>query len=161
MNSLNQPLNRRSFIKRTSALIGLSLLPIPLTRCGALTPGIDEVTIDQAWEDRASELEAHGELRTATNPGPWAEKIGGHLPAVSLEAGSGQLTVITSHGMNADHYITTLYIRNQDGIVIGLKEFSPQDPEAKAVFTYPKGTIKVQAFSFCNLHDHWMAEKTF
>ena len=160
MTLFNPPFNRKGFLMGIFILVGLALLPASFIGCGADYDPRDEVRINPDWEARADKLEAHGALRTATNPGPWGEKIADHLPAASANPVSGQLTVITSHGMSAEHYITTLYIRNQDGVVIGLKELSPTDSEAKAIFTYPKGTIKVQAFSFCNLHYHWMAEKT-
>jgi desulfoferrodoxin (superoxide reductase-like protein) len=41
--------------------------------------------------------------------------------------------------------------------VIGLKEFTGTDPEAKSTFTLPKGTISVIVYSHCNLHDLWDA----
>lgn len=69
-----------------------------------------------------------------------------------------EVTVVTNHGMSEEHYITTIYVRNQNGLVVGLKEFSPTDVEAKVIFHLPKGTTKVTAYSNCNLHDHWMTE---
>jgi desulfoferrodoxin (superoxide reductase-like protein) len=148
-------LNRRDFLKQSGVLASLAFLP-SLVGCG--TGSDDEVSINSTWESRATELEAKADIRTANKPGPWGEKVAGHLPAVDVEHTSKQLTVATAHGMSEEHYITTLYVRNQDGIVIGLKEFSPTDAEPKAVFSYPKGTTKITVYSHCNKHDNWMIE---
>ena len=149
-------LNRRDFLKQSGVLASLAFLP-SLVGCGSNSDS--DVSIDSGWETRADELEAKADIRTANKPGPWGEKVAGHLPAVAVERNSKQLTVVTAHGMSDEHYITTLYVRNQDGIVIGLKEFSPTDTEPKAVFTYPKGTTKISVYSHCNKHDNWMIEK--
>jgi desulfoferrodoxin (superoxide reductase-like protein) len=59
--------------------------------------------------------------------------------------------------MTPEHHITTHYIKNQKGIVIGLKEFAATDTEAKSTFTLPKGTTSLTVCSNCNLHDLWSA----
>ena len=148
--------NRPDFLKQ-SVILGSIALLLCLTNCGSSSE--DEVSINSSWETHADKLENQEDLRTADQPGPWGEKIAGHLPAVAVERNSKQLTVVTAHAMSDEHYITTLYVRNQDGIVIGLKEFSPADAEPKAVFTYPKGTSRISVYSHCNQHDNWMIEK--
>ena len=152
-------MDRRSFIKTSGLLATVAFIPTQLWGCG---DGVDEVTVNEDWETRAGELESRPgkDVLSADNPGEWAEKIGGHVPQVELNMGEGSITVRTNHGMSEDHYIPTLYVRNQDGIVVGLQEFSGTDAEPVATFTLPKGTKSVIAYSFCNLHDHWKSEST-
>jgi superoxide reductase len=109
-----------------------------------------------AWEARAKELEAKGPVYTAAAPGKWQGKEGGHVPSASFEA--RQVTIVTKHPMTPEHWITTHYIKNQKGVVIGLKEFSGTDPEAKSTFPLPKGTTALRVYSYCNRHDLWSAE---
>jgi superoxide reductase len=109
-----------------------------------------------AWEARAKELEGKGPPYTGAAPGKWKGKEGGHVPAASFEP--GQVTIVTKHPMTAEHYITTHYIKDQHGVVIGLKEFTGTDPEAKSTFPLPKGTTGLTVWSHCNLHDLWRAE---
>jgi desulfoferrodoxin (superoxide reductase-like protein) len=108
-----------------------------------------------AWEARASELEARGPVYTAAEPGKWKGKEGSHVPVASFEG--GQVSVVTKHPMTPEHWITTHYIKNQKGVVIGLKEFKGTDPEAKSTFPLPKGTTALTVCSYCNLHDLWNA----
>jgi len=110
---------------------------------------------NHAWEARAKELEAKGPAYTAAAPGKWKGKEGGHVPVASFEA--GQVTIVTKHPMTPEHWITTHYIKNQKGVVIGLKEFTGTDPEAKSTFPLPKGTTALTVCSHCNLHDLWSA----
>lgn len=145
-------LNRRDFLKTTGLLATAAFLPTQLIGCG------DGADVNNDWETRATELEALTEVRTEANPGPWSEKVGGHLPAVEFDMDNTNVTVRTSHGMSEDHYITTIYIRDQNGVVVGLKELNPTDSEAAADFTLPEGTTAITAYSYCNLHDHWMTE---
>lgn len=111
---------------------------------------------NDAWEARAQELEAKGPFYTAAAPGKWKGKEGGHVPVASFEA--GQVTILTQHPMTPEHRITTHYIRNQKGVVIGLKEFSATDSEAKSTFPLPTGTTALTVCSHCNLHDLWSAQ---
>jgi superoxide reductase len=111
---------------------------------------------NHAWEARAKELEAKGPVNTASAPGKWQGKEGAHVPSASFEA-SG-VTIVTKHPMTPEHWITTHYIKNQKGVVIGLTEFSGTDPEAKSTFQLPKGTKALRIYSHCNLHDLWSAE---
>jgi desulfoferrodoxin (superoxide reductase-like protein) len=106
-----------------------------------------------AWEARAKELEGKEPAYTAAEPGKWKGKEGSHVPTASFDA--GQVTVSTKHPMTAEHYITTHYIKNQKGSVIGLKEFTGSDPEARSTFPLPKGTTSLTVYSHCNLHDLW------
>ena len=46
----------------------------------------------------------------------------------------GRVTVVTKHPMTPEHWITTHYIKNEKGTVIGLKEFKGTDSAAKSTF---------------------------
>ena len=110
---------------------------------------------NEAWEARAKELEAKGPVYTAAEAGKWKGKEGSHVPVASFEA--GQVTILTKHPMTPEHWITSHYIKDQKGVVIGLKEFTGTDPEAKSTFPLPKGTTALTVYSHCNLHDLWSA----
>jgi desulfoferrodoxin (superoxide reductase-like protein) len=111
---------------------------------------------NDAWETRAKELEGKGPVYTAAAPGKWKGKEGSHVPVATFEGGG--VTVVTKHPMTPEHWITTHYIKNQKGVVIGLKEFQGTDPAAKSTFPLPKGTTSITVCSYCNLHDLWNAE---
>jgi desulfoferrodoxin (superoxide reductase-like protein) len=111
---------------------------------------------NDAWQARAKELEAKGPPYTAAAPGKWKGKEGSHVPVATFD--SSGVTVVTKHPMTPEHFITTHYIKNEKGTVIGLKEFTPSDPAAKSTFPLPKGTTTITVWSNCNLHDLWNAE---
>lgn len=109
-----------------------------------------------AWQARAKELEAKGPAYTALEPGKWKGKEGGHVPTATFEGDS--VTILTKHPMTPKHWITTHYIKDQKGVVIGLKEFKGTDPKAISSFVLPKKTTSITVCSYCNLHDLWEDE---
>jgi len=158
-------LDRRDFLTRASTLIAATAL---LPACGGSTTDTDTDAFDtdsdssgggaevnDAWETQASDLELAG-VFTAANPGEWAGKEGSHAP--SATATGMDITLITEHGMEADHWIDVVYLRDQDDIVVGLLEFVGTDAAAEATFTLPEGTTEVTPFSHCNLHGLWMGD---
>ena len=155
----SEVMDRRSFIKTSGLLATVAFIPSQLWGCG---DAVDEVTVNADWEARAGDLESRPgkEVLCSENPSEWSGKVEGHVPQVELNMGEGSITVRTNHGMSEEHYIPALYVRNQDGIVVGLQEFSGTDTEPVAMFTLPKGTMSVIAYSFCKLHDHWKSEST-
>ena len=128
---------------------------------------------DPAWATRARELEAAG-VYSATEEGPWPGKAPKHVPIV--EAAKGVVQVSVPHEMRPAstpdagapgdagalpaHYVGTIYIKNQEGIVIGLKELQATSPLPVALFSLPPGTTSVTAFAWCNLHGTWRAVPT-
>jgi hypothetical protein len=57
------------------------------------------------------------------------------------------------------HYITTIYVKTDAGMVIGLIEFAATDPAPPSVtFVLPAGTKSVTAYEFCNLHGLWASK---
>jgi desulfoferrodoxin (superoxide reductase-like protein) len=144
--------NRRTFIKYNGLAAITVAVPSWLYSQGAeAASGKNE-----AWEARAKELEGKGPTYTAAAPGKWKGKEGSHVPVATFD--SAGVTVVTKHPMTPEHWITTHYIKNEKGTVIGLKEFKGTDSAAKSTFPLPKGTTTITVWSNCNLHDLWSAE---
>ncbi len=104
-----------------------------------------------------------GIVYTKQFPGKWSGKIGGHTPNITVEG--NKVTVTTTHGMSEAHYIVRHTIVSKCGKVLGEKTFQPSDAEAKSVFELPDtkskyawDTTTLDATSFCNKHDLWIAE---
>jgi desulfoferrodoxin (superoxide reductase-like protein) len=103
-------------------------------------------------EAKADKMEKTGVL-TPEAPGQWAGKEGSHTPVATV---SGQsITVITKHEMTTEHWIHAIYLRDQDGKVVGMVALKPTDAEAKGTFSVPTGTTTVTPYSFCNKHGLW------
>lgn len=131
------------------------------------------------WQALADGLEAPdgpccytaGDLPDPTSPGSGAPES--HLPLVSIDP-DWRLTVSLAapHPMTrgdaetAPHWITTMYVRDQNGVVLGLRDFGqnevkPQFADRNAPslqVLLPPGTERVRAFSFCNQHENWASD---
>ena len=149
--------SRRDFL-RASAGLATTTVAVPASLWGCVVPPDAYADINTSWEKRAEQLESNGVL-TGSSPGPWAGKEALHIPTVTFNSGGGTVTVTTPHGMARDHWITTIYVRNQEGVVVGLQEFTGLDPAATATFNLPPGTTWITAYSYCSLHDHWSAAR--
>lgn len=112
---------------------------------------------DQArlWQARADQLEAYGQVLTEADPGRFPDKIAVHVPIIQIA--DGQVKVTLNHPMAAEHWITTVYVRDQSQRVVWLQEFTPKDQKAEITFPRPAAT-QIVAYGFCNLHDHWKSE---
>jgi superoxide reductase len=146
---------RDVIIRGASAAAASFVVPVWLAGCGE---DANAAPRNDAWEARARELENKGAVLTAAAPGKWAGKEGTHVPGASFGK-DGTVTITTPHPMSAEHWIMTQYIRNQDGVGIGLRDHAATESAATAVFPLPKGTTAIVAYSFCNLHDHWKADR--
>mmetsp|Transcript_19701 Transcript_19701/g.40091 ORF Transcript_19701/g.40091 Transcript_19701/m.40091 type:complete len:119 (-) Transcript_19701:269-625(-) len=98
------------------------------------------------------EWEAKGVL-DATNEGNWVGKAAKHVP-VLVWMGGGKVSVSVPHGMEPDHWITCIWIKDEAGKVLDYKLLKASDGKATADFTVPVGTA-ITAFEKCNLHDVW------
>ncbi len=97
-----------------------------------------------------------GVVYTKEQPGQWAKKVASHAPEVEVKGGN--VSLVTRHGMSAEHYIVRHTLVLADGTVVGGKTFTPSDKPASS-FTLPaayKG--EVFATSFCNKHDFWVTK---
>lgn len=140
------------------------------------------------WESRAKQLEASGNIYTEAAPGPWAGKERSHVPTIVADTMmKNRVTVLVNHvmqkatlvdggvpdagdaGEDADaapvqvttpeHYVTTIYVRTDTGVVAGLVEFSSSDASPPSVtFVLPAGTKSVTAYENCNIHGLWASK---
>ncbi len=154
--------NRRQFLQN----IGLgtaAIATLPIFGCGDKDDdtggggGDGGATVNDDWEAMAADLEAAG-IFTPDDPGEWEGKEGSHTPSVSASGTS--VTVVTDHGMSVDedHWIDHIYLRDQDGVVVGLQMFDGTEAEASSTFSLPEGTTSVTPYSSCNLHGLWMGD---
>jgi desulfoferrodoxin-like iron-binding protein len=153
-------MQRREMLKTTMGLFATAAAVPLLAACGSDDP--EGAPVNDAWETRASELEASQSAEyTAAAPGPWAGKEGGHVPSLTSGATA---TIETMHGQTVgvpdedDHFITTLYVKDQDGVVIHLLELDGSEEAPTSSFTPPEGTTQMTAYSYCNLHGLWMSD---
>jgi desulfoferrodoxin-like iron-binding protein len=152
-------MQRREMLRSTLGICAAAAAAPLLAACS----GDDEgAPVNAAWEQRASELESsQSEVYSMTSPGPWAGKEGGHVPAVATGA---TVTVETMHGQTVDvpdeedHWITTLYVRDQDGVVIHLLELDGTEETPMTSFAPREGTTQMTAYSYCNLHGLWKSD---
>lgn len=161
---------RRQVVKAGGAFATVVAIPSWLWGCAgevdfAADPSVGGAERNDEWETIASELEAAG-LYTQGEPGPWAGKEAVHVPRVTLNGGAGSVTVLVKHEMTAEHWIPVIYLRDQDGLVIGLTSYGRDAYDGKAgdkdpsvTFELPSGTRQVTAYAYCNLHQNWVIEQ--
>jgi desulfoferrodoxin (superoxide reductase-like protein) len=148
-------MNRRAFL----GLVGATAVATPACTLGVGdAPEPTSGVTDPAWEIRATQLEQANGIFTAAAPGMWAGKEATHVPSVAFNA-DGSVTVSTTHGVAEDHWITTIFVRDQRGDVIHLKEFVGRGTgvvaAATTTFTPRAGTTSITAYAYCNKHDLW------
>jgi desulfoferrodoxin (superoxide reductase-like protein) len=112
------------------------------------------------WQIRADDLKGP-EVYTKAKPGIWAGKEGTHVPSIVREG--DLITVSCTHGVDPEgkHWVTTVFVEDQDNNVIHLREFMGRGPIASSALTtfrIPPGTTSITAFAYCNLHDCWKSE---
>ena len=90
-----------------------------------------------------------------------------HLPLVTLtDEDVIEVRYEADPAMTAEHWITTLYVRDQDAVVIGYRDFGqaallPQfsgNEVPSLEFAAPLRTEWVRAYSYCNLHQQWISD---
>jgi superoxide reductase len=99
-----------------------------------------------------------GIIYTKQNPGKWANKVGGHLPKVTVEG--RKITILTDHGMSTKHYIVRHTVVDVKGNVLATHTFTPDDDEALSIFDITTEETELFATSFCNKHDFWLTSFT-
>ena len=154
--------NRRNFLGG----VGIASL-FTLSGCVGETE-FQEQTAASIWQARATQLEnltrlGYGEF-SAANPSKWQGKEATHVPIVEQAGTFVQAYVM--HPMDVDHWITTIYAKDQTGKVIYLKEFIPNSVDSEEEFEYASITFEVPiettsfyVYAFCNKHDNWITEK--
>uniref|UniRef100_A0A7S1QEV4 Desulfoferrodoxin ferrous iron-binding domain-containing protein n=1 Tax=Alexandrium catenella TaxID=2925 RepID=A0A7S1QEV4_ALECA len=99
-----------------------------------------------------AEWEAKGVFE-ASDEGKWAGKSAKHVPVIT-SSGGGKVSVNVPHVMEPDHYITSIWIKDEAGKVLDHKMLKPEDGAASADFTVAVGAT-ITAFEQCNQHDVW------
>ena len=130
----------------------------PAIACYGSTP-IGGGDPGEAWERRAQQLEESNGVNRADDEGVWPGKAATHVPAIVVDKARGTATVSSTHPMTEAHWLTTIYVRDQDGVVIHLIEFLARGADAATTatttFSIPSGTTSMTAYAYCNLHDAW------
>ncbi len=103
-------MDRRAFMQRVG-LGGLGGAVVLGTGC----LDVGGVSLNKVWEDRAALLEeSSGVTYSVGSPGMWAGKEGSHTPTVTRNA-DGTVTIANGHPMEQDHWINTMFVRDQKG----------------------------------------------
>jgi desulfoferrodoxin (superoxide reductase-like protein) len=165
---LERPQSRRGFM---TEVLAASAVVAALAHLGCSSEDNSErAVLVPDWQQIADGLEASNQCcwsQSMPPSGPQAGSADMHAPVVSVSrSGEVEVTFAAAHPMTAEHWITTIYVRDQDGVVIGLRDFGqsallPQfsrDEVPRLSFAAPPGTTRVRAFSYCNLHQHWAGE---
>lgn len=159
-NSHKPGVDRRSFLKAVGVTTAAVSVPSWLWGCvGDPIVLVPASVRNEAFEAKATEYEDKGPIHTQENfEGlEFADKPF-HFPTVTFVAGSGAATVAVEHTMTPGHWIEVIYLRDQDGLVVGLEEY-PEPAETtdrvEISFDLPQGTTSVTPFAYCNLHEHW------
>jgi desulfoferrodoxin (superoxide reductase-like protein) len=109
----------------------------------------------------------NGAVYTAANEGPFVGKAATHVPTMTVTGTTVQVTV--PHEMKvanrrvqppvAAHYVTTIYLRDQNDTVIAQAALAPpRNAQATASFTLPPGVSLVTAYAVCNQHGAWASK---
>jgi desulfoferrodoxin (superoxide reductase-like protein) len=147
-------LSRRGFLGRFGAAVGGA------ATLGACAIGGSEVELEQnsQWQSRAVGLKSN-QVYTAAAPGMWAGKEGSHVPKVAINGGVADVSC--THAVAEGHWITTIFVEDQDQNVIHMEDFLGRGPgasQAVTSFRIPPGVTSIVAFAYCNLHDCWSSE---
>ena len=103
---------------------------------------------------------AGGVYFTKDAPGRWSNKVGGHLPNISMSKGSSgtNIEIITSHGMSGyEHYIIKHIVLNDQFKFIAERMFDPvKDKAPISQFDLGNYSGRIHVLSVCNKHDTWL-----
>lgn len=176
--SLKSP-SRRQFIKKSglSAAVTSFVLPAGFA-CGSDDDEPFEPVLD--WESKASALEKSANCcwTAASEPGADSDNAGrapNHAPVVGTTAdGDLKVWLASGHPMTEAHWITSMYVKDQRGVVIWYVNFGEERILPSQVATTPQwmeetpailirppsGTTLVKAYAYCNLHQNWTSANT-
>lgn len=126
--------------------------------CGLIHPP------EAAWPSIHADLTRMQSEPPFSSIEPYTEADGAkHTPYITLneDGTSGSVVVGTEevyHPMSADapHWVTVIYITDQNGDIITLKNMDPDGVDkAEMTFDIPEGVSEVTAWEFCNMHGLW------
>lgn len=129
------------------------------TMLTACTVGSTEVEANLTWQTRVGELKTNNVYSRAA-PGIWPGKEGTHVPTIT-DLGDGIFEVSCTHGMVEGHWITTIFVEDELGNVLHLRELMGRGPSVGMPvisLRVPPGVRSLVAYAYCNLHDCWRSE---
>lgn len=153
-------MDRREFIKTMALGAVAALVPMACGKPEAEKQAALPAAAAQPEEGMPMRPSEADTVYTAEAPGPWAEKVGSHAPAITAEkkGDEWEVTVVVNHGMDAEtpHFIVWIEAQNAAGEMLGRQVFEATSPEAKLVFTTAEANLAgLKAFELCNLHGTW------
>ncbi len=163
-----QKMTRREGIKKITFL----LASISLVTTQQACEGVSEFENDPTngyWRQRVEEIELeYPTIHTQETPGndinnvSLAEKVNAHVPRLTpngalliLEVGNAD----TPHKMEDGHFISVVYLKNQDGDIVFLREINPRTFESGKFdaisLPIPPNSTELTPYALCNLHELW------
>ncbi len=121
---------------------------------------VSPVAPGPAWDELAARFERAAERGEPGHEPGSASSRDDHLPVVQVLGGS-QICVRTkrAHPMTAAHWLHVMYVRDQSGGVIALREFGREQPFPELVgvapslrFQLPPPTTSLVAYVYCSEH---------
>lgn len=101
-------------------------------------------------------------------PTGWQPKTGSHVPVISPPTGTNGLWhVVVPHENTNTHWITTIWVMDQDGGLVICADFTTQTlntnqpGEASIEFSIAPGVTSLFAYEHCNLHGTWKSIEYF
>ena len=127
-----------------------------LAACGgdALDTG-RAAAITAVWTGIASELESGG-LHRLGSPGDCYVEAESHAPIAEVRG--REVTVWVCREMTRDHFTNHVFIKDQDGVIIGMVQLLGHDDQARITFSMPPGTLSVTPYCSCNRHGLWVGD---
>jgi desulfoferrodoxin (superoxide reductase-like protein) len=156
---MSEEMSRRGFVSFAGSVVLGSWLPGCMADVG-VGDGFASSSRYEPWEEEARALEG-ARVYDRTTPWMGEDKAGTHVPQPSATARA--ITVTVPHPMTSAHYITTIYARDQDGIVVWMAYFAPPEEGEDSMgisvtMSVLDNVSEVTAYAHCNLHDVWRSD---
>mmetsp|Transcript_113197 Transcript_113197/g.315185 ORF Transcript_113197/g.315185 Transcript_113197/m.315185 type:complete len:329 (-) Transcript_113197:99-1085(-) len=82
--------------------------------------------------------------------------INGTTATVTVGDGSPYHPMVASTDPNQVHFVTHIYVMDQDGDIVNEQVLNPEGVDkAQVSFKIPAGVMALTAYEFCNLHGLW------
>ena len=86
-----------------------------------------------------------------------------HIPYIKLNDDGVTASVLVGkedvsvHPMDTFHFITEIYIMDDMGTIVLMSSLDPTVANVASLdFNIPKGATTLTAYSWCNIHGHWV-----
>jgi desulfoferrodoxin (superoxide reductase-like protein) len=166
-----QKITRRESFKRLAFLMASAGMMSTQQACEGVSAFENDPTSGY-WKARVEQIEFdYPTIHTQAEPGndingdPLEGKINTHVPTLTPNGATLIFAVgnmDSQHVMKDDHFISVIYIKNQAGEVVFLKELNPRSFGAEAFNTIslpiPANATALTPYALCNLHELWEGE---